>query len=167
MLLGIDDSTGYCVYTAHIRHPTVHNMFAIYHMVINTFFPTVVMFIAYSRMGYILYRSEFASKDKKQAQVNMFETCVLMMIMFTLSSLNTCISMMLFAVGYYPTLGSDYYNVSLMLLVLNHGVNPLIYSLRYKEFQAQFKHLFCTNSKNSSSESGSIATSMEEAKSVH
>ena len=133
-------------------------------MVINTFLPTLIMLVAYIRMGYILYRSEFASKDKRQAQVNMFETCVIMMIMFTLSSLNTCIAMMLFAVGYYKTPSSDYYNISIILLVFNHCINPFIYSLRYKEFQTQFNNLFCRGSKKLSNVSHTSATSMTEIK---
>ena len=133
-------------------------------MVINTFLPTLIMLVAYIRMGYILYRSEFASKDKRQAQVNMFETCVIMMIMFTLSSLNTCIAMMLFAVGYYQTPSSDYYNISIILLVFNHCINPFIYSLRYKEFQTQFNNLFCRGSKKLSSVSHTSSTSKTEIK---
>ena len=52
-------------------------MYAPYNIVVNTLLPTVVMGSAYARMGYMLYHSEFASKDKKQAQINMFETCLL------------------------------------------------------------------------------------------
>ena len=143
LLFQVDDSLHACIYIAHIRFPTLHNMYAPYNIVVNTLLPTVVMGSAYARMGYMLYHSEFASKDKKQAQINMFETCLLMMIMFTLSSLNTCISLLLFTAGYFKDLSSDYYTISIILLVSNHCINPFIYSLRYKEFQHQLKCLVC------------------------
>ena len=116
------------------------------------------MVFAYGRMGYTLYSSKFASKEKEKAQMNLFQTCVLMMIMFTLSALNLCISILLFITGYYENLGSTYYTVSMILLVFNQCINPFIYSLRYVEFQDQLKRLVCPGGTSTSHAGDSIAT---------
>ena len=111
-------------------------------MVFSVILPTVVMAFAYIRMGLTLYRSEFASKAKDQAQINLFQTCVIMMVMFTLSGTNICIAVMLFAVGFYKDLNGSHYTISVILAVFNQCINPYIYCVRYKEFQIQMKQLF-------------------------
>ena len=136
-----------CIYTSHIRYPILHTLYAPYTVALNVLFPSAIMCVAYIRMGLTLYRSEFSSKDKHQAQVNLFQTCVLMVVMYTLSGLNVCIAIMLFSVGYYKDAGGYHYTISFIVVVFNQCINPFIYCIRYKEFQHQMKKLFCSNVK--------------------
>ena len=110
-------------------------------MVFSVFLPTVVMAFAYIRMGLTLYRSEFASKSKQQAQINLFQTCVIMMVLFTLSGFNISVAVILFTVGVYKNLNGSHYTISVMLMIFNQCINPYIYCIRYKEFQNQMKKL--------------------------
>ena len=147
LLFQVIDSMQACLYTSHMRFPALHKIYAEYNIVVNVVFPTMLMLFAYIRMGLTLYRSEFSSKDKQQAQMNLFQTCVIMMLMFTLSGSNICIAILLFVVGVYQDLSGDHYTISIVLMVLNQCINPYIYSIRYREFQHQMKHLFCSKSK--------------------
>ena len=147
-LVQVIDDLNVCIYTSHIRYPILHTMFAPYSIVLNVLLPTTVMIFAYIRMGLSLYRSEFFSKTKQQAQINLFQTCVIMMLMFTLSGSNICIAIMLFAVGVYKDLSGNHYTISVILMVFNQCINPYIYCIRYKEFQLQMKKLFSSKIKH-------------------
>ena len=146
-LVQVIDDIKICLYTSHIRYPVLHKVYAPYSIVLNVLLPTTIMVVAYTRMGLTLYRSEFSSKDKHQAQINLFQTCVIMMVMFTLSGSNICIAIMLFAVGFYKDMSGSHYTISVILMVFNQCINPYIYCLRYKEFQLQLKQMFCSNEK--------------------
>ena len=128
-----------CLYSNHIRYPILHKIITPYFIVVYVAIPTCVMLFAYIRMGLTLYRSEFSSKDKTQAQTNLFQTCFTMMMMFSLSGLNLCIACLLFAIGYYKSLDGYYYTISILVMVLNQCVNPFVYCIRYKEFQLQLR----------------------------
>ena len=130
-----------CSYTFHIRHPSLHNLMTPYFLIANVLLPTIVMVFCYIRMGISLYRSEFASKAKRHAQINLFQTCVIMMMTFTLSGTNICIYLILFVLGYYKGMSGDYYTISILLMLFNQCINPYIYCIRYKEFQAQLGKL--------------------------
>ena len=44
-----------------------------YYIVFDVLLPSTIMVVAYTKMGFTLYRSEFTSNDKKTAQSNLFQ----------------------------------------------------------------------------------------------
>ena len=143
---------GLCVYTAHIRYPVLHKIFSAYFIVVYIGIPTVIVLFAYIRMGLTLSQSEFASKDKSKAQVNLLQTCFVVTLMFSVSGLNLCISLVLFMVGFYDNLGGHYYTISILVMMLNQCLNPFVYCVRYKEFMQQLKHLLGIKGKRTGKE---------------
>ena len=150
-----------CVLTVHLRFPFLYEIMTPYFMVVNVFFPATVMIYAYIKMGLSLGQSQFASIKIRQAQVNLFQTCVILMLVFVLTGVNLCTAIFLYYVGVYPDVSNDQYHISVVLVVFNSCVNPYIYCVRYKEFQDQLKYLiFRKVDKNAIVENQSIKKSV-------
>ena len=47
-----------------------------------------------------------------------------------------------------------FYRMAMLVVMLNSCLNPYIYSIRYKEYQTQFKTLFCKRSESSNKNEG-------------
>ena len=62
-----------CLYTSNTRHPILHRMMTPYYIILDVLLPSTIMVVAYTKMGFTLYRSEFTSNDKKTAQSNLFQ----------------------------------------------------------------------------------------------
>ena len=131
--------------------PQLMNMIPLYAFVVDCGIPTVIMTYAYIRMGLTLRssRSQTANKESKitsndklkKAEVNLFQTCLMLMVLFVLCWSNNCFAVSLYMIGVLPNLGGTYYHISVMLIVFNSCLNPYVYTLRYKQFQQQIRKL--------------------------
>ena len=115
----------------------------------SCFIPGGVMVWAYVSIGLSLKKSESFQNSEttnqsikiKQAQSNLLQTCVLLVLLFGLCWTNHVIRFVLMTGGYFMHLRTSYYPSTALLVVLNSCFNPFIYCARYKEFQQQVKIL--------------------------
>ena len=143
---------GACVWIGGtLPHKELLIIYAYY--VLNGFvIPGGIMMILYTRMGILIFRSHMLQKTmttktdgKKKgtlgkAQLNVFFTCVsLMMLFFCCWSWNQ-ISIMMW-IGGVVTANPTLFHISAMLVVFNSVINPFVYVIRYEEFQKHLKIL--------------------------
>ena len=71
------------------------------------------------------------------AQVNIFETCLIVTVLFFVCWITAEVGLFLYIVGYYKHLSNIHYMVGRMLILLNSCLNPYVYTLRYQDFKKQ------------------------------
>ena len=145
---------GNCVAYNDIKHSDVlMNLMPPYYALVSCILPAVVMIYCYTSIGLTLRKSASFQKLKdteessqaskmRRAQNNVLQICVILMVVFVVCWGIHNIGFLLYAVGYFPSLTTDYYRMSVLFVILNSCLNPYIYSVRYKEFQNQLKALF-------------------------
>ena len=117
------------------------------------------MTYAYIKMGLALRKSRAFSAGPdgkmsavavklKKAEVNLYQTCLCLMLLFVICWTNNTIAVALFLSGVLPDYSGTYYHTSVVFIILNACVNPYVYAIRYKEFQDQAKKLLGFGSKN-------------------
>ena len=113
--------------------------------------PLSVMSICYIRMFYALYKSSRSlgvnsangKTDKlRLAQMNIFQTCLIMILIFLVCWMTLESALVLFIFEYYNTLSGTHYSVGTLLTIVNSGINPYIYVFRYDDFKKQLRKLF-------------------------
>ena len=121
-----------------------------YFLLVACVVPGGVMIGAYAAIGLSLKRSEAfqrsdtaaSSKKLKQIQMNLLQTCVILVVMFVLCWLNHVIRFVLLTGSYFLHLRTTYYPSTLFFIILNSCLNPFVYCVRYKEFQDRVAVLF-------------------------
>ena len=112
--------------------------------------PLVVMTVCYSRMFYSLYKSSRSLGSKadsgnvhklNQAQLNIFQTCLIMIIIFLACWLTFESAMTMYIFKFYKDLAGIHYSIGNLLTLVNSGINPYIYVFRYDDFKKQLKTL--------------------------
>ena len=147
---------GVCVLYANLHSETLLTLTTPYYTSVSCVVPAMIMFYAYTAIFISIKKSRkfhgfqgkpnekgsTASDDNlRKAQVNLLQTCVILMLMFVLCWLWLAIMFMLYTIGYFKTLYTDYYHAANTLLVLNSCLNPYVYSIRYEEFRQQLIYL--------------------------
>ena len=132
-----------CIFTAHIRFPVLFSIMIYIYIIMHIMLPSLLMLIAYLRMGLVLKNTGFTSKVSSQAQVNLFQTCVLLVITFILMGFYQFVMMVLQIRNVNPDVVALHYHISNSLVLLNATINPFIYCFRYKEFQTRLKEIVC------------------------
>ena len=88
-------------------------------------------------------QSDKTSKKLKDAEMNLYHTCLLLVLIFVLCWTNNVIVVMLYMLGVLENLSGTYYHVTVALVIFNSCLNPFVYAFRYKEFQNRLKEVFC------------------------
>ena len=143
---------GGCRLYYDLTSPILFKLMTPYYCTIAMIIPATVMMYSYISIGLSLSKSQQFGKDQsnaklqvtsnklKKAQINLLQTCVLLMILFVLCWMCVTINFMLFTFEILNLYGT-FYHVGMFFVILNSCLNPLIYSARYSEFQNQIKVL--------------------------
>ena len=75
----------------------------------------------------------------RMAHVSVFKTCVCMVVVFICCNLTLESAILMFIFGYYKTLNSNHFIVGTICIILNCGLNPYIYAIRYNDFKTQLR----------------------------
>ena len=143
---------GKCLVHYDIKSPILFNLMTPYFFCVACGIPGTVMMYSYIAIGLSLRKSqEFTKNDNtattkksklKKAQMNLLQTCVLLMILFFMCWIQLTIVFFLYTVGYYTFLYTKYFHIAVFCLILNSCLNPYIYSARYNEFKEQVRYLY-------------------------
>ena len=85
--------------------------------------------------------SDKAQHTSRLAQVNIFKTCLSVAVLFMVCWITWEVALLLYIVNVYDSFTVTHYTAGGMLVLLNSGLNPYIYTLRYHEFQRQLRVL--------------------------
>ena len=114
--------------------------------------PLVVSVACYTRMLLVLRQSERKSKllvdfqsqsihKLRLAQLNVFKTCLMVLISFVICNMTLQSAVFLFIFGYYKTLSSNHFTFGYLLVLLNSCLNPFIYATLYTDDKQQVHKL--------------------------
>ena len=153
----IIDNVCLVYYTARNNAPLVE-YYGIHCFFFTLVLPLFVMIVCYTRMIIALRESMNVSKTKgvqsdneksapsahagRMAQVNTFQTCLIMTALFLLCWVTNESGLLMYIMWFYPSLSNTHYSVGRILINLGCCLNPYVYALRYKDFQKQTRVLF-------------------------
>ena len=136
----------HCYISIKIYGTVYFDLIPPYSLLIAIGIPVTVMLTCYARMIYPLYKSSnkiqsTALSNSRAAQMNLFQTCFIMLIIFLGCWLTMESAIVMYIIGEYPNLSNDHYNIGHYMVVFNYAVNPyiLVYLIRYKVFTDQLK----------------------------
>ena len=166
---------GRCLVAFNARDTVLWDFYAPYLFILSMVFPLTTMLVCYIRMIRALNESKKMFQSSEQlndksssvhklrlAQSNLFEACLIMVVIFLVAWLASKFALFLYIVGYYPTLDNDHYKLGNLAVVINSCVNPYVYALRYNDFKKQIKVLVLR--KDSSGVQHSLSPSRSNAK---
>ena len=125
-----------------------------YEIVVGIVIPLLITIFCYSRMFYALQKSSHATNTDKtskessnihklrMAQMNIFKTCLTMVVIFVVCWSIPELAIFLLSIRYYTALNNYHFYIGRLAVVLNSGLNPFIYSIRYDDFKQQLFRLF-------------------------
>ena len=159
-LLFIPSTTEYingtCIVTKGIMHTVFWDFVSLYLFIIAMGIPLIVIIICYTRMISALRGSSKAFGIQKSdlstsvpqavhklrlAQVNIFQTCLIMVVVFLGCWSTVESAILMYVLGMYQNLGNNHYAIGKLLSVTNSCINPYIYAIRYDDFKKQIKIL--------------------------
>ena len=128
------------------------DIYPTYTFIFSTAIPLVVSVACYARMLLVLNQSAQQSKqvtDSKSqsvhklrlAQMNVFKTCLLVLVSFIVCHMTLQSAILLFVFGFYKSLSGSHFTVGYLLTILNSCLNPYIYVTRYDDFKQQLRKL--------------------------
>ena len=112
--------------------------------------PLPILLFCYARMLYTLYRASHPKhsttvttneKATHAAQMNILQTCIIMLVAFVVCWTISQSAVILFTFGYYTTILNTHVYLGRFVVFLNSAINPYIWAIRHKEFQQQMKRL--------------------------
>ena len=142
---------GVCMVTMKMWGTIYMDLVIPYLLTIAICIPVAVMVVCYLRMIRALYRSSKSfkstpgqtnSKKLHAAQMNLFQTCLIMLIVFLACWLTSQSAVLMYILDRYPGLSNDHYSIGRLMVLINSVINPYIWAIRYDEFQNQLIHLF-------------------------
>lgn len=127
-----------------------------YTLVLAVAIPLSTMIYCYIKMFVVLNESKkrfhssaiddgnVSSSDRKirHAQINIFQTCLIMVILFLVSWMSSKSALFLYSIGFYKTLSGNHYTLGNLAVTANSCVNPYVYALRYDDFKYQLMYIF-------------------------
>ena len=84
---------------------------------------------------------EKSTNASRLAQINIFETCLIVTVLFLACWTTTETALFMYIIDVYEDLSSNHYTTGRLLILLNSCLNPYVYTLRYREFKKQLRVL--------------------------
>ena len=148
------NSDGVCITLAYWPSQSVRNGVGVFLLVVEYFVPLFSLIFCYTRMAVVLHRRVEPSQDTAnqgevrrnktmaRARGNVIKTLVLVGVLYCVCWTPNKFYLLLNFFGYpYANLSGDFYNFTVYMVFLNCCVNPVIYILKYNQFQAGIRHL--------------------------
>ena len=148
------NSEGVCIALAFWPSQAVRNGVAIFVLVVDYFVPLFSLIFCYARMAVVLHRRVEPSQDAAnqgearrnetmaRARGNVIKTLALVGVLYCICWTPNTFYLLLNLFGYpYAKLEGDFYTFTVYMVFLNCCLNPVIYILKYNQFQAGIRHL--------------------------
>ena len=145
-------------------------------VVVLVFLPASILIFVYGRIVWVLSRkaksdvisdinrgenkdkiadasTELRIKNYELAKRNTIKTLVTVAACFIICWMGNQVWFLLFNIGYEIQFDSVGYQFTVLMVCVNSTINPFIYLIQYKEYQAALKALICKKGKTTSQNS--------------
>ena len=82
-----------------------------------------------------------SSHKLRLAQVNIFKTCVVIVIVYMSAWITLQSGLLLYLTGIYDNL-ENHHSTGIVMVNFNSCVNPFIYAMTYDDFKNRVRHIF-------------------------
>ena len=147
------EADGTCNVTGVWPSTNAFAIFGIIHLAVSFIIPAFLMLLCYSHMTWVLKKSKKSmnqgpdasnkSSLKDRAVNNIFKTLVTVFVFFMLCWTWTSVYLFLVCLSLPLDWSTPWYYIGLYMYFCNHLVNPMIYCVKYEQFQESVKQLFC------------------------
>ncbi|XP_022108917.1 galanin receptor type 2-like [Acanthaster planci] len=131
--------------------PTLQMVMGVVFFVLEYLLPLSIMTLAYTSIILLLRRRRrlggiVVCNVFQRAKRNVTVTLCLVFIFYVLCWTPTSVTYLLYNLGFPYDFNSTMHMVVTVIVILNACVNPIIYTLKYEQFQRQLKIIFCSRS---------------------
>lgn len=147
---------GTCASLGYWPSDAVENGVGVLIVIVEYFVPFFFLIFCYTKMALVLHRrvepmqetgtNQEVKRNESMARArsNVIKTLALVGVLFFVCWTLNIFNLLLNFLGYpYVNFAGDFYSFTVYMVFLNCCVNPVIYSLKYDQFQKGVKHLFC------------------------
>ena len=128
--------------------PTLQKVIGVFLFLLEYLLPLGIMTFAYVSIILILRRrgadGRIISNTFQRAKRNVTFTLCLVFFFYIVCWTPTEITYLLYNLGYPYDFGSYTHMILTVMVLLNMSVNPVIYTIKYEQFQRHLKRFFCT-----------------------
>ena len=158
---------GTCILIKRMHGTIFMDIIPPYLVIFSIGIPVPTMIICYARMLNVLRNATRPtgttsvttnSKAIRAAQINLFQTCIIMLIFFLAAWITDQSAVLLLHFGTYNTLKTTHFTISRLMMFIASTSNPYIWAIRYDDFQKQM--LYILGCKQNSSIDKSTATAV-------
>ena len=131
-------------------------IFGILMIIIQFIIPVIILVYCYGRIVWILTRridftlqaSDMQTEKFLLARKNTIKTFLLIGLCFVICWSNNQVYYLMYNLGYNADWNGIYFQFTVLMVFLNCTVNPFIYLIKYKDYQAALKKLLRCERKN-------------------
>ena len=150
---------GMCILLKRMHGTIFMEIIPAYLLILSIGIPLPTMIICYARMLNVLRKATKPtgttsvttnSKAIRSAQLNLFQTCIIMLVFFSAAWITEQTGVLLLHFGIYKTLKTTHYAIARLMLFISSSSNPYIWAFRYDDFQKQMLHILGCKQNSSS-----------------
>ena len=184
MILQIQVVSNICLHNAGWPSRLLSSAWGVFVICIQFIGPLFILIYCYGRIVWILTRKIDSNLDNKEKNIsendnvlsrrflsarnNTIKTFLLVVVCFFLRWVNDEVYYLMFNLGFDADWNGTYFKFCIIMVFLNCTVNPLVYLIKYQDYQKALKDFFtfkgkrCSEISHSSSAitNGSISTSL-------
>ena len=154
---------GRCILFKRLHGTIFMDLITPYLFILSIGIPLPTMIICYARMFNVLRRATKPtgtnsvttnSKMIRSAQINLFQTCIIMLIFFLAAWITSQSAVLLLFLGKYTSTKNTHFSSSRLMMLIASASNPFIWAFRYDDFQRRvlqilgFKRDGCNHKSN-------------------
>ena len=137
---------GRCILIKRLHGTIFMDIMPLYLFILSIGIPLPTMIICYARMLNVLRKATRPtgttsvttnSKAIRSAQINLFQTCIIMLIFFLAAWVTDQSAVLLKFLGTYKTLKNTHFSSARLMMLIASASNPYIWAVRYDDFQKQ------------------------------
>ena len=160
---------GTCVLIKRMHGTIFMDIIPAYLIILSIGIPVPTMIICYARMLIVLRKANRPtgttsvttnSKAIRSAQINLFQTCIIMLVFFLAAWITDQSAVLLLHFGTYKTLKTTHFTIARLMLFISSASNPYIWAFRYVDFQKQILHILGCKQNSSGDKSSATAVSV-------
>ena len=160
---------GTCILIKRLHGTIFMDIIPAYLVILSIGIPVPTMIICYARMLNVLRKATRPtgttsvttnSKAIRSAQINIFQTCIIMLVFFLAAWITDNSAVLLLHFGTYKTLKTTHFTIARLMMFIASASNPYIWAFRYADFQKQMLHILGCKRNSFSDKSFATAVSV-------
>ena len=161
---------GMCIHNKRLLGTIFMDIMPIYLITLSIGIPLPTMIICYARMLNVLRKASQSkgttsvttnTKAMRSAQINLFQTCIIMLIFFLAAWITDQSALLLIIYGKYRNVENTHFSSGRLMMLIASASNPYIWAFRYDDFQQQMLHILGCKQNRSNDERTATAVGVK------